>query len=38
MTTYLAKEGDLQAAVKKVDDLDVITAKTRIIRMLSAST
>jgi len=38
MTTYLAREGDLQAAKEKVDSLDVVTAKTRIIRMLSAST
>jgi len=38
MTTYLAKEGDLQAAIEKVDKLEVARAKTRIIRMLSAST
>jgi len=38
MTTYLAKEGDLQAAIEKVDKLEVVRAKTRIIRMLSAST
>ncbi len=38
MTTYLAKEGDLQAAIEKVDRLDVARAKTKIIRMLSAST
>ncbi len=38
MTTYLAKDGDLQAAIGKVDKLDVAKAKTRIIRILSANT
>ncbi|MFC1933088.1 homoserine dehydrogenase [Chloroflexota bacterium] len=38
MTTYLAKEGDLQAAIKEVDKLDVAKAKTRIIRILKADT
>ena len=38
MTTYLAKEGDLQAAIEKVDQLDVAKAKTRIIRILKADT
>jgi homoserine dehydrogenase len=38
MTTYLAKEGDLQAAIEKVDKLEVAKARTKIIRMLSAST
>jgi len=38
MTTYLAKEGDLQAAIARVDKLDVIKAETRIIRILSANT
>ncbi len=38
ITTYLAKEGDLQAAIEKVDKLDVAKAKTKIIRILSANT
>ena len=38
MTTYLAKEGDLQAAIEKVDKLDVARAKTKIIRILKADT
>lgn len=38
MTTYLAKEGDLQAAIGKVDRLEVIRDKTRIIRILGADT
>lgn len=38
MTTYLAKEGDLQAAIEKVDKLDVARDKTKIIRMFNAST
>ncbi len=38
VTTYLAKEGDLQAAIEEVDKLDVAKAKTRIIRILSANT
>ncbi len=38
MTTHLAKEGDLQAAIEQVDKLDVIKAKTRIIRILKAGT
>ena len=37
MTTYLAREGDLQAAVKKVDKLDVVKAETKIIRILKAT-
>ncbi len=36
MTTYLAKEGDLKAAIEKVDELSVVKAKTRIIRILKA--
>jgi homoserine dehydrogenase len=36
MTTHLAKEGDLQAAIEKVDKLDVVRAKTKIIRILKA--
>ena len=38
MTTYLAKEGDLQAAIEEVDKLEVVKAKTRIIRILTANT
>ena len=38
MTTYLAKEGDLQAAVEEVDKLGVVKAKTKIIRILKADT
>jgi len=38
MTTYLAKEGDLLAAIDKVDKLDVVKAKTKIIRILRADT
>ena len=37
MTTHLAREGDLRAAIGKVDKLGVAKAKTRIIRILSAS-
>ncbi|MBI2850271.1 MAG: homoserine dehydrogenase [Chloroflexi bacterium] len=35
ITTHLAKEGDLQAAIAQVDNLEVVKAKTRIIRILS---
>ncbi|MFC2056338.1 homoserine dehydrogenase [Chloroflexota bacterium] len=38
ITTYLAKEGSLQAAIEKVDRLDVVKAKTKILRILSANT
>ncbi|MFC1933793.1 homoserine dehydrogenase [Chloroflexota bacterium] len=38
MTTYLAKEGDLQTAIEKVDELEVAKAKTKIIRILRADT
>ncbi|OGO21998.1 MAG: hypothetical protein A2Z28_03725 [Chloroflexi bacterium RBG_16_51_9] len=38
ITTHLAKEGDLQAAIEKVDKLEVVKARTRIIRLLSADT
>ncbi len=38
MTTHLAKEGNLQAAIEKVDKLDVVKAKTKIIRILKANT
>jgi len=38
MTTHLAKEGDLQAAIGKVDKLGVVKAKTRLIRILKANT
>jgi len=36
MTTHLAKEGDLQAAIERVDKLDVVKAKTKITRILKA--
>lgn len=38
ITTHLAKEGDLQEAIAKVDKLDVVKAHTRIIRILNADT
>jgi homoserine dehydrogenase len=38
MTTYLAREGDLQKAIEQVDRLDVIRDSTRIIRILNADT
>jgi len=38
LTTYLAKEGALQAAVEQVDKLDVVKARTKIIRILKADT
>lgn len=34
MTTHLAKEGDLQAAIEQVDKLGVVKARTKIIRIL----
>ncbi len=37
MTTHLAKEGDLLAAIEKVDKFEAVKAKTKIIRMLNAS-
>lgn len=38
ITTHLTREGDLQAAIKKVDRLEVVKAATRIIRILNAGT
>ena len=38
MTTHVAKEGDLQAAIEQVDKLVVVKVKTKIIRMLAANT
>ncbi|MDD5039027.1 MAG: homoserine dehydrogenase, partial [Dehalococcoidales bacterium] len=38
MTTHMAKEGDLQAAMRKVNKLDIVKAKTKIIRILKANT
>jgi len=38
MTTYMAKEGDVLAAIEKVDQLEVVKAKTKIIRILTADT
>jgi homoserine dehydrogenase len=38
MTTHLAKEADLEAAIERVDKLDVVKARTKIIRILKANT
>ncbi|MDP2919986.1 MAG: homoserine dehydrogenase [Dehalococcoidia bacterium] len=38
MTTYKAKEKDIQGAIKAVDKLDAAKAATRLIRILSANT
>jgi homoserine dehydrogenase len=38
MTTYLAKERDIQTALRKVDKLSVVKAETKLIRILSANT
>ena len=38
MTTQVAKEGDLLAAIAKVDKLEVAKARTKIIRILTANT
>lgn len=38
MTIHLAREGDLQAAIEKVDRLAVVKAPTRLIRILNAHT
>jgi homoserine dehydrogenase len=38
MTTYMAKEGDVLAAIEKVDQLEVAKARTKIIRILTADT
>jgi len=38
MTTYMAKEKDVQGALKAVDRLDVARAATRFIRILSPNT
>ncbi len=38
ITTHLAKEGDLQAAIEEVDKLGVVKAKTKIIWILKANT
>ncbi len=38
MTTHLAREGNVQAALQEVDRLQVVRAKTRIIRILNADT
>ena len=38
MTTHLAREGNVQAALEEVDKLEVIRAETRIIRILNADT
>ncbi len=36
VTTYLAKEDDVRAAIEKVDKLEVVKAGTKIIRLLSS--
>ena len=38
LTTYLAKEKQIQSAIREVDKLSVIKAPTRLIRILSANT
>jgi len=38
ITTHLAKEGDLQAAIEQVDKLHVVKAPTKVIRILKAET
>ena len=38
MTTYMAREKDVQAAIEEVDKLPVVKAATRLIRILSANT
>ena len=38
ITTHLAREGDIQAAISRIDALEVVKAKTRIIRLLNANT
>jgi len=38
MTTYMAKEKNIQAAIKEVDKLSVTKAAARLIRILSANT
>ncbi|HEY33255.1 MAG TPA: homoserine dehydrogenase [Dehalococcoidia bacterium] len=38
MTTHLAREGDMQSALREVDELQVVRAKTRVIRILNADT
>lgn len=38
MTTYQAREKDIQGAIREVDKLGVVKAATRLIRILSANT
>lgn len=38
MTTYLAKEKDIQAALQEVDKLPIVKVETKLIRILSANT
>ena len=38
ITTHLAREGDIQAAIAEVDKLPVVKAKTKIIRILKSDT
>jgi homoserine dehydrogenase len=38
MTTHLAREGDLHAAIQEVHRLDVVKAETKVMRILKAET
>ena len=38
ITTHMAREGDVQAAISEVDKLAVVKAKTKIIRILKSDT
>ena len=38
ITTHMAREGDIQAAIGEVDKLPVVKAKTKIIRILKSDT
>ena len=38
MTTHITSEGQIQEAVKKVDQMEVVRAKTKVIRILDANT
>jgi homoserine dehydrogenase len=38
MTTHLAREGNIQEAVKRVDRMEIVRAETRVIRILNAGT
>jgi len=38
MTTHLAREGNIQEAVKRVNRMEIVRAETRVIRILNAGT